>query len=112
MLHSLVERDPLSDLSKFASLSLARGLMEAGEWKLALEYLARTNLEPRKSGICPGTVLYYQGRCYEAMSDTQNALRYYTRARDYPNATLGTKNGISVAVLADGRIQSLKRQPQ
>ncbi len=112
MLHSIVERDPLSDLSKFASLSLARGLMETGEWKLALEYLARTNLEPRKSGICPGTVLYYQGRCYEALSDHQNALRYYTRAKDYPNATLGTKSGVAVPVLADWRIQSLKRQPQ
>jgi hypothetical protein len=109
MLQHLIERDPLSDEAKFASLSLARGLMRWGEWKLALGVLAKSNLEPHKTGICPGTVLYYQGRCYEELGDRALAESYYARARDYPGATLGTPDGISIAGLAERRIQSLKK---
>jgi hypothetical protein len=109
-LHYLAERDPAADVAKYASLSLARGFMEQGEWKLALEYLARTNLEPNRRGICPGTVLYYQGRCYEALADINNAQSHYARAKGYPDATLGTHDGPAIPALAEWRIQSLKRQ--
>ncbi len=109
MLQHLVEREPLSDEAKFASLSLARGLMRWKEWKLALGILSSANLEPHKAGICPGTVLYYQGRCYEEMGDRTLAESYYARAKDYPEATLGRPDGISVAGLAERRIQSLKK---
>lgn len=108
MLQNLVERDPLSDDAKYAGLNLARGLMNQGEWKLALEHLAKTNLEPHKSGICPGTVLYYQGRCYEELGDRALAEGYYSRVKDYPEATLGTPGGLEAAVLAERRIQALK----
>jgi len=111
LLQHIVERDPLSDEAKFAGLSLARGLMNQGEWKLALEYLSKTNLEPYKSGICPGTVLYYQGRCYEELGDRTLAEGYYSRVRDYPEATLGTPGGLEAAALAERRIQSLKSSP-
>jgi hypothetical protein len=112
MLSHIVERDPLSDTAKFASLSLARGLMTFGEWKLALEVLARTNLEPHRTGVCPGTVLYYQGRCYEELGDRSQAEGYYTRARDFPNATIGTSAGLTVPALAGQRILSLKKPRQ
>jgi hypothetical protein len=109
MLNHLVESDPLSDQAKFAGLSLARGLMLYGEWKLALEALAKTNLEPLKSGICPGTVLYLQGRCYEELGDRAMAGSYYARTKDYPDATLGMPDGPSVVVLAEQRIQLIKK---
>lgn len=109
MLQHSVERDPLSDEAKFAGLSFARGLMHRGEWKLALEFLAKTNLEPHKSGICPGTVLYYQGRCYEELGDRALAESYYARAKDYPEATIGTLDGLLISGLAERRIQSLKK---
>jgi hypothetical protein len=109
MLRHIVELDPLADEAKYASLSLARGLMNQKEWKLALELLAKTNLEPHKSGVCPGTVLYYQGRCYEELGDRAQAESYYTRAKDYAEATLGMPGGPAVPVLAEQRIQSLKK---
>jgi hypothetical protein len=110
MLNHLVERDPLTDEAKFAGLGLARGLMRRGEWKLALEALTKTNLEPHKAGICPGTVLYYLGRCYEELDDRVQAESYYARAKDYPEATLATPYGLSVPSLADRRIQALKNR--
>jgi hypothetical protein len=109
MLSHLVEVDPLSDQAKFASFSLARGLMLQGEWKLALEVLVKTNLEPHKSGICPGTVLYMQARCYEELGDKANAESYYARTKDYPEATLGTPEGLSIQALAEQHIQLLKK---
>jgi hypothetical protein len=109
MLSHLAEVDPLSDRAKFASLSLARGLMLHGEWKLALEVLAKTNLAPHKSGICPGTVLYMQARCYEELGDKANAESYYARTKDYPEATLGTPEGFSIQALAEQHIQLLKK---
>ena len=112
VLRHLVERDPISEVSKFARLSLARGLMEREQWKLALEYLVRTNLEPHKDGVCPGTVLYHQGRCYEALADVDNAITCYTRAKDYSEATLGARDGLPIPALADWRIQILKRLPR
>jgi tetratricopeptide (TPR) repeat protein len=84
--------------------------MKQKQWKLALEYLAKANLEPHKSGICPGTVLYYQGRCYEELGNPAQAESYYMRAKDYPEATIGMPNSISVSILADQRIQSLKQR--
>jgi hypothetical protein len=109
MMRHLLERDPLSDEAKFAGLSLARGLMAQKEWKLALEYLAKGSLEPRKSGICPGTVLYYQGRCYEELGDRAQAESYYTRARDYVDATIGMPGGPALPPLVEQRIQALKK---
>jgi hypothetical protein len=108
MLQHLVELDPISDQAKFASLSIAHGLMNLGEWKLALEQLSKTNLEPHKSGVCPGTVLYYQGRCYEELGDLNSARSYYSRAKDYPEATLGTPDGPEIAALAQRRLESLR----
>jgi len=110
MLIHLIERDPLANEAKFASLGLARGLMRQGEWKLALEYLAKTNLEPHKTGVCPGTVLYYQGRCYEELGDRALAESYYARTKDFPEATLGTPDGLSIPGLAERRIQALKKK--
>jgi hypothetical protein len=109
-LRYFVELDPLSDDSKLAALSLARGFMRLKEWKLALEFLARANFELKKNGICPGTVLYYQGRCYEEMGNRAQAESYYTRAKDYAEATMGTPNGLSVQILADQRLQVLKKR--
>ncbi len=109
MLEHLAERDPVSDEAKYAGLGLARGFMKQGEWKVALEYLAKTNLEPYKSGVCPGTVLYYQGRCYEEIGERAQAESYYTRAKDYADATLGLPDGPSVPALAEQRIQSMKK---
>jgi hypothetical protein len=111
VLRHLVERDPLSEQAKYAGLSLARGLMRQREWRLALELLAKTNLEPHKTGICPGTVLYYQGRCLEEMGESAQAESYYTRAKDYSDATIGMPGGPAVPVLAEQRIQSLKKLP-
>jgi hypothetical protein len=109
MLSHLVEKAPLSEQAKFASLSLARGLMLQREWKLALEILVKTNLEPLKSGICPGTVLYLQGRCYEELGDRAMAESYYTRAKDYPQGTLGMPDGPSIPVLSEQRIQLIRK---
>lgn len=109
-LFHIMERDPLSDDAKLAALSLARGIMRQKEWKLALEMLARINLEPRKTGICPGTVLYYQGRCYEELGDLTQAESYYSRAKDYAEATIGTSGGPPVPALAEQRIQELKKR--
>jgi tetratricopeptide (TPR) repeat protein len=108
MLRHIVESDPLSEEAKYAALSLARGFMRTQEWKTALEYLAKTNLEPHKSGVCPGTVLYYQGRCYEEIGDHTQAENYYMRAKDYAEATLGMPHGLSVPILAEQRIEALK----
>ncbi|MBN1567435.1 MAG: PEGA domain-containing protein [Acidobacteria bacterium] len=110
ILRHLISRDPLSEESKFAALSLARGFMKLKQWKLALEYLAKANLEPHKTGICPGTVLYYQGRCYEELGNATQAESYYMRARDYTEATIGMTDSLSVPVLAEQRIQSLKKR--
>lgn len=109
MLQHLVDRDPLSDEAKYAGLSLARGLMKQKEWKLALDYLSQTKLEPNRSGVCSGTVLYYQGRCYEEIGDRAQAESYYTRAKEFAEATLGTPDGLSVRTLAEHRIQALKK---
>jgi hypothetical protein len=109
MLNHLVELDPLSDRAKYANLSLAKGFMLQGEWKLALEVLSKTNLEPHKTGICPGTVLYLQARCYEELGDKATAESYYARTKDYPDATLGTPDGLSARALAEQRIQLLKK---
>lgn len=110
ILKHLIERDPLSEEAKYAALSLARGFMKLKQWKPALEYLAKANLEPHKAGICPGTVLYYQGRCYEELGNAAQAEIYYMRAKDYPEATIGIPNGLSVPILAEQRIQSLKKR--
>lgn len=107
MLSHLREREPLSEEAKYAGLALARGFMQLRDWKRALEILTKTNLEPHKTGICPGTVLYYQGRCYEEMGNQGLARDFYTRAKDYPEGTIGTPDGLSVAVLADRRVQAL-----
>lgn len=109
-LHQIAEREPLSEEAKFANLSIALGLMRQKEWRLALEYLAKANLELQRSGISAGTVLYYQGRCYEELGNRAQAETYYVRAKDYGDATLGTPDGLSIPVLADQRIQSLKKQ--
>lgn len=109
MLRHIIERDPLSEDAKYAALSLARGIMEQGEWKLALEYLAKTNLGPGKTGVCPGTVLYYQGCCFEELGDRAQAESYYLRAKDYADATIGRPGGPSVPVLAEQRIQAMKK---
>jgi hypothetical protein len=109
MLNHLIERDPRSDQSKFAGISLARGLMLYGEWKLALEALGKTNLEPYKSGICPGTVLYMQARAYEELGDRTNAESYYARTKDYPEATVGMSDGLLVHVLVEQRTQLQKK---
>jgi hypothetical protein len=109
MLNNLVESDPLSDRAKFANLSLARGLMQYGEWKLALEVLAKTNLEPHKSGICPGTVLYLQARCYEELGDRVMAESLYIRTKDYPEATIETPEGLSILTLSEQRMQLMKK---
>ncbi len=109
-LRHFIERDPLSEEAKFAALSLARGFMKLKQWKLALEYLAKANLEPHKAGICPGTVLYYQGRCYEELGNSAQAESYYMRAKDYAEATIGMPNSLSVPVLAEQRLQSLKKR--
>jgi hypothetical protein len=111
MMRHLVERDPLSEDAKYAGLGLARGLMRQKEWKQALELLAKTNLDPHKAGICPGTVLYYQGRCLEEMGDRTQAETYYARAKDYVDATIGMPGGPAVPALAEQRIQSLKKLP-
>lgn len=110
ILRHLIGREPLSEEAKFAALSLGRGFMKLKQWKSALEYLAKTNLEPHKAGICPGTVLYYQGRCYEELGNPAQAESYYMRAKDYPEATIGMPDGLSVSVLAERRIQSLKQR--
>jgi len=110
ILRNLIERDTLSEEAKFAALSLARGFMKLKQWKLALEYLAKANLEPHRAGICPGTVLYYQGRCYEELGNAAQAESYYLRARDYAEATIGMPNSLSVPILAEQRIQSLKQR--
>lgn len=109
-LKHLVERDPLSEEAKYAALSLARGLMNLKQWKPALEYLAKANLEPHKAGICPGTVLYYRGRCYEELGSATQAEGFYMRAKDFPEATIGMPNGLRVAILAEQRIEFLKRR--
>jgi hypothetical protein len=112
MLQHLIEKEPLSEEAKFARLSVARGLMVRAEWKLALEFLSRANLEPHKTGICPGTVLYYQARCYEALGDQASAERFYNRAKEYPEATVGTAHGMALSTLAEQRIQRMKRAAQ
>jgi len=109
ILRHLAERDPLSEEAKYAGLGIARAFMNQKEWRLALESLAKTSLEPNKSGVCPGTVLYYQGRCYEELGDRAQAESYYMRARDYAEATLGMPGGPPVPPLAEQRIQSLKK---
>jgi hypothetical protein len=77
-----------------------------------LEILAKTNLEPHDSGVCPGTVLYYQGRCYEEIGETAQAQSYYSRARDFLGATLGVPDGLSVPKMAEQRLQNLRNQQQ
>jgi tetratricopeptide (TPR) repeat protein len=109
MLQHLIDRDPLSDEAKYAGLSLARGLMKQKEWKLALDYLSQAKIEPNRSGVCPGTVLYYQGRCYEEIGDRTQAESYYTRAKEFAEATLGTPDGLLVRACAEQRIQALKK---
>jgi tetratricopeptide (TPR) repeat protein len=110
VLKSLAERDPLSEEAKYAGLSIARSFMNNKEWRIALEFLMKANLEPNKSGVCPGSVLYYLGRCYEELGDRAQAEGYYTRARDYAEATLGYPGGPAVPPLADQRIQSLRKR--
>jgi hypothetical protein len=110
ILRHLIEREPLSEEAKFSALSLGRGFMKLKQWKLALEFLAKANLEPHKAGICPGTVLYYQGICYEELGNPSQAESYYMRAKDYPEAAIGMPNGLSVSILAEQRLQSLKKR--
>jgi hypothetical protein len=109
ILRNFVEADPLADEAKYAALSLARGFMKLKEWKTALEYLAKANLEPNKSGICPGTVLYYQGQCHEALGNRAQAENCYLRAKDYTEATLGMPGGLSISILAEQRLQDMKK---
>jgi hypothetical protein len=55
-------------------------------------------------------VLYYQGRCYEEVGDRALAESYYARTKDFPEATLGTPDGLSIPGLAERRIQALKKR--
>ncbi len=112
ILNHLLERDPAGQASGFAALSLARGLMHQEEWKRALDMLGSAKLGPLRSGVCPGTVLYYQGRCYEELGDRGKALAQYTQAREYPEATLGTIDGIPIKESVERRIQTLKKSTQ
>ncbi len=108
-LKHLVELEPEGILAKYANLSIALGLMHQKEWKLALDFLARATLEPQKPGIGLGSVLFYQGRCYEEMADSTLAQNYYSRAKDFPEATLGTPDGLMVPAMAERRLQFLKK---
>jgi hypothetical protein len=111
ILRHLLERNPEADEARYASLGLARGLMLRGNRTLALQFLTRANLATVKSGISQGTVLYYQGRCYEELGDAAQAVIHYTRAKEYPDATMGTVDGLPIADLADRRIQVLQKKP-
>jgi hypothetical protein len=111
MLRHVIERDPAADEAKYAALSLARGLMLQRHWGLALDVLARTNLEAHRAGVGAGTVLYYQGRCHEEMGDRGQAISFYRRAMEYPEATVGTFEGILITELAGRRIRNLSRGP-
>ena len=108
-LRSLIERDPASDEAKFAALSLARGFMRQRQWKLALETLKKTGLDSRDTGVSAGTVLYYQGLCYEELGDRAQAETSYNRAASHAGATLAMPDGPAVAPLARRRIESLKK---
>jgi tetratricopeptide (TPR) repeat protein len=110
IMNHLIERDPESLEAKYASLGVARGLMLRGNWNVALQFLARAKLETVKSGVGQGTVLYYQGRCYEELGDRAQALLHYTRAKEYPDATLGTIDGLPIGDLAERRIQVLQKK--
>jgi hypothetical protein len=112
ILNQVLEREPAGQVAGLASLSIARRLMIDHEWKRALAMLARANLESLKSGICPGTVFYYQGRCYEELGARSEALAQYTRAREFPEATIGRVDGIPILELVERRIQALKKPPQ
>jgi hypothetical protein len=93
----------------YAGLSLARAFMLEGEWQAALELLGKTKLQSINSGVSAGTVLYYQGRCHEELGNASEAEACYRRAKEFPNATLGTPGGPGVPALAELRIQSLKK---
>ena len=109
MLKHLIELEPEGTAAKYANLSIGLGLMQKREWKPALDFLARANLDPQKPGISLGTVLYYQGRCYEELGDSNLAQNHYSRARDFPDATLGTPDGLMVSALAERRLRFLRK---
>ena len=94
---------------KAAGYVIGLGLMQKREWKPALDFLARANLDPQKPGISLGTVLYYQGRCYEELGDSNLAQNHYSRARDFPDATVGTPDGLMVSALAERRLRFLRK---
>ncbi len=112
ILNQAIERDHDGRAAGLARLSLARLLMQDKDWKRAAALLERTNLEPLRSGVSPGTVLYYLGRCHEELGDRNRALEQYTRAGAYPEATIGTDDGIPIAELVQRRIQALKKPTQ
>jgi len=49
---------------------------------MRLKYRARANFELTKDRHLYGTVLYYQGRCYEEMGDRAQAESTIPRAKD------------------------------
>ncbi|MFH1573412.1 MAG: hypothetical protein ABIG68_05480 [Acidobacteriota bacterium] len=111
MLHHWSEMDADSDTARYARLSLALGLMRQGEPKRASALLSRISFDSGQRGVSQGTVLYYQGRCAEELGDRSGAETFYSRAKDFAGATLGTPYGVSIPELCEWRLRLLRNTP-
>ena len=62
---------------------------------------------PGTTGISQGTVLYYTALAYLKLGERAEAVRYFTQALGFPDATLQSNDGPRVAPLAQRRLREL-----
>jgi len=70
----------------YCRLQLAKRVIEAGNFSLALQYLNETDTYPHNLGegklstVNENDVEYYKGVCYRGLHDEENAVKWFTKA--------------------------------
>lgn len=92
------------------SFSLALAYMRFGDYKIALDLLATLNNVAEGVGVGRGAVLYFRGRCFEALADKDAAVAVYKEASAIDGQILA-EDGATVSTLAKRRLASIGKTP-
>ncbi|RPI25344.1 MAG: PEGA domain-containing protein [Acidobacteria bacterium] len=105
-LERIQAENPVASLPhQLAILDSAICHMRFKNWQLAVEQLNRLDL-----GQIPhftATVSYLLGRCFEALGEKQQAIRFYEKCREARTETMGLEYSESPAELAVWRLESI-----
>jgi hypothetical protein len=102
---------PNSSDRDLLTFSLAVAYMRFGDYKTAADLLAPLTTLAEGSGVGRGAVLYFRGRCLEALGDRDGATDLYKQAASI-DTQLITDDGATVGALATRRLASMSKGPR